>query len=81
LLQSRVRREEEAYRKSFDDFSYGGGREREGKDEREKDRKNIYVGGGYGVNRRCELLNTQEKGKILIVSFSFAYIGKIILSK
>lgn len=42
-------------------------RERGGKDEREKDRKNIYVGGGYGVNRRCELLNTQEKGKILIL--------------
>lgn len=66
MLQNRVRREEEAYRKSFGDFGYGGGREREreGKDEREKDRENIYVGGGYGVNRRCELLNTQEKGKI-----------------
>jgi len=38
-----IRREEEAYRKSFGDFGYGGGREREREKMREKKRGRIYM--------------------------------------
>lgn len=35
------------------------------KDEREKGRENIYVGGGYSVNSKCESLkHRREKGEV-----------------